>query len=155
MAEPSVCILTEKWQHPYFSGPISNTTGKKNAVTFCLKHIGEAKRPKGHWGAVSYTDVICHHSRDLKAKLIWRKGFLSFSLDVTFPFPVHEFKIPRKWVLIWGSFQNRIRDAALLWQGLAKCWWYKLTNGGQVCVHRGNLLKADRVQEGKRELYSS
>lgn len=52
------------------------------------------------------------------------------------------------------SIQNEFRDAALSVAGSPKVLMVQINSWGQACVHRGNLLKADRVQEGERELYS-
>lgn len=52
------------------------------------------------------------------------------------------------------SIQNGFRDAALSVAGSLIVLMVQINSWGQACVHRGNLLKADRVQEGERELYS-
>lgn len=47
-------------------------------MTFGHEYFGDIKKPTGHWSPVSYTDIICHHSHDLKSKTNPEEGFLNF-----------------------------------------------------------------------------
>lgn len=132
LAEPSICILTEKWQHPCFEN-----NGRRTCCDFLLWTFWWHKKANSHWNPISYTDIICHHSHDLKSKTNPEKGFLFFFLRCDLSLPLCEFKILRKRVLIWGRVsKTELEMQHFLWHGLAKCWWYKLTAGGQETCER-------------------
>lgn len=115
-----LCILTEKWQQPYFSGAISKRTGKRNAVTFCHKHFGEAKWQR-FWPQEPYFFYRCDLPplAWLKSKTSWEVGFFQF-LSVYVSLLVHEIKLLRKWVLIGRRvFRMDLEMQHFLWRGLS------------------------------------
>ena len=151
-----------RWENPLCPYWEFLTSWKKkswpSAMSLLVRQNGNAF---GHQSHIS-CNVICYHSLAWIPKLFGsrissffffggggggRVSIVTFSLHCLWNHNTKEMSFNL-------SFQNGIRDPVLSVAGPCKVLMVWISSWGHACVHRGNLLRADRVQEGKRELYS-